>query len=96
MKTGLSRRDSNLEYCRAARVEMVMSKARDHGLAGDRCRSLGQDRVIVDPDWQHDWRVWLHVERSDGGRGPVDTARLDPMMRPHCHHLLRRSVHPRG
>jgi len=22
--------------------------------------------VIVDPDWQHDWRVWLNVENGEG------------------------------
>ena len=22
--------------------------------------------VIVDPDWQHDWRVWLQLEMGQG------------------------------
>jgi hypothetical protein len=25
---------------------------------------------IVDPDWQHDWRVWLNVESGDRVENP--------------------------
>jgi hypothetical protein len=44
----------------------LMPNALDHVLAHVGADGWVEIGVIVDPDWPHDWRVWLNVESREG------------------------------
>lgn len=52
---------------RPQRVTVMPTRAADALAGADGCTEIG---VIVDPDWQHDWRVRLHVETGEGRLQP--------------------------
>lgn len=54
---------------RPQRVTVMPTQAAD-ALAGAGADGWTEIGVIVDPDWPHDWRAWLHVETRAGRLRP--------------------------